>query len=961
MSFPERVLVTAALPLLTLVFPIGLFAQEDRLGGTADVTVAEDQPGTAQAISAQWHEVFASTVRPIFEARCFDCHGPDSHESGLQLHSLNAIRKGGDSGEPAILPADTNRSHMFHLITTSDPNERMPPDGEPLSEGEIAAIESWIKTAPPWKSTLSETSIDHEELDHWSFKPLTSPSVPHSLDAIANTSPDVSLNTTANPIDCFIQLRLAEQGLTHNPIASKRILIRRLYLDLLGIPPTASQVESFENDRSVDAYERLVDSLLANPAYGERWGRYWLDLVRFAETDGYETNRERPNAWPFRDYVIESLNNDKPFDQFLREQLAGDQMGVPVATGYLVAGTRDIVKSPDIVLTKTQRQNELDDMINTTGTAMLGLTLGCARCHNHKFDPVTQSDYYALQAVFTGVQHGERQLPLSNERRQRIEQLKSSIEEVEGRLAGFKSDADSVRPAVVFTKNTETFQPTKARFLKFTVLETTGAEPCIDELEVFANDQNVALATLGTKVESSGNLPGFPIHQLAHINDGKYGNEFSWISNSSGTGWVKLSFPQVVEIDGIAWGRDRNGRYSDRLATKYKIEVSTDHEHWNVIASSDDRLPFGQETPSVKYDFDQLPPAEKAFWEKQLDQLQMLKRQLEELQKTPSVYAGNFSTPEPTFRLFRGDPMAAREQVDPNTVEFLGDLQLDESATDAQRRVSLAEWITDVKNPLTARVIVNRLWQHHFGNGFVPTPSDFGKAGVEPSHPQLLDYLANTLLENKWSLKSIHREILLSATYQQSSEPNANAMEVDSGNKWLWRFAPRRLEAEAIRDSILAVTGVLDSSMGGPGFSAFEVELENVRHYHPKSNYGPDDWRRMIYMTKVRQEQDSVFGIFDCPDGSTTVPARNRSTTPLQSLNLFNSPFMLQQAKILADSLVRETNENLESQIVMAYWRCYSRSPQREEIELAEKFVAEYGLEAFCRAMLNSNEFLFIQ
>lgn len=940
MSAPGRV------SLLLFVFMF-LFAASTKVSGQI---VADE------GVLATWKAGFDQQISPILAEHCFDCHGPDAEESGLQLHTIGSLRRGGDSGEPAILPGDSAQSHLVQLVSSTDVSQVMPPDGDPLTPDQIQKIREWIDRGPAWNLQPDDATADDAKSDHWAFQPIVMPVIPQVSESTESNSQTADRRDRV-PIDRFVYQKLSEHNLTPSLEAPRATLIRRLYLDLLGLPPTARQIRNFEQDESPAAYENLVSKLMSDPAYGERWARYWLDLVRFAETDGYETNRERPNAWPFRDYVIESLNSDQAFDQFLIDHLAGDQTGTPVATGYLVAGTRDIVKSPDIVLTKTQRQNELDDMINTTGTAMFGLTLGCARCHNHKFDPVSQTDYYAVQAVFAGVEHGDRSLPTDAER---IREIQVRVEELRSTLHPY-SKLPNLRPAVSAVTNVEQFTPIEAKFIRFNIVGTNGGEPCIDELEIYSADVNVALASIGAKATASGTLPGYKIHQLAHLNDGKKGNDHSWISNTANSSWVQIELPNPSLVDRIEWGRDSQGRFADRLATNYEIEVSLDQTNWTLVATSADRIGLGQTEPSVIYDFSSLSGLLLQQHKQSLEELRKLLQMAEQLHQSRAVYAGSFQQPGSTHRLFRGDPMAPREEVTPNTVALLGDLGLPADAPEPERRIQLANWIVSSENPLTARVIVNRLWQHHFGKGIVATPSDFGKAGAAPTHPQLLDYLASRLLESRWSLKTIQREIVISSTYRQSSTPNLQALEIDADNQWLWRFGPRRLEAEAIRDGILSVAGVLDRRMGGPGFSAFQVELENVRHYHPKSNYGPEDWRRMIYMTKVRQEQDAIFGIFDCPDGSSTVPVRGRSTTPLQALNLFNSHFLVQQAELFAEMLENHHLDDRDSQISTAYWRCYGRAPRSGEVENGAKFIAEYGLTSFCRALLNSNEFLFIQ
>ena len=738
-----------------------------------------------------------------------------------------------------------------------------------------------------------------------------------------------------------------------------------------GLPPTPAEVTQFVNDRDPSAWKELVERVLASPRYGERWARHWLDIVRFGETHGFETNRERPNAWHYRDWVIEAFNSDKPYDRFVREQIAGDALGAGTGTGFLVAGPYDLVKSPDINLTLKQRQDELDGMINTTGATFLGLTLGCARCHNHKFDAITQTDYYSIQAVFAGVQHGDRKLPVSPQQREQLETLAKRIAVIDRQLAPFLPRArleqpmasgkkPPLRPAVTAGHNVERLNPVNVRFVRFTILETNSSQPCIDELEIFSGKQNLALSEAGAKATCSSALPGHAIHKLEHVNDGKYGNGRSWISHESGRGWVQIELPKPALIDRIEWARDREQRYADRVATKYKIEAALQPGQWKLIASSNDRRPFVGGKPSRPvYDFSQASPRKAQQGRDWLAERERLQARHDRLNLS-TVYAGTFTQPGPTHRLYRGDPMAKREQVIPNAVAAIGRLELAQNSPEQQRRLKFAEWIASPTNPLTARVLVNRLWQFQFGTGLVGTPSDFGANGTRPTHPELLDWLAVQFVNSGWSIKQMHRLILNSNTWQQDSRPNADAVNVDADSRLLWRFPPRRLEAEGMRDSMLSVSGLLDLRMGGPGFSAFEVEPENVRHYFPKSNYGPGDWRRMIYMTKVRQEQDSVFGLFDCPDASQTIPRRSRSTTPLQALNLFNSRFVMQQAELFSERLGTDAGKSSSHRVRLAFQLCYSREPDEEELADAVRFAESRGFVLFTRALLNSSEFLFI-
>ena len=1069
-------------------------------------------------------------VQALLRDQCLDCHGPDAAESDLRLDSNLEALRGGDSGETVIAPGDSGASYLIERITAADAERRMPPDSDPLTDEQVQLLRSWIDDADRW--TSAREKLSEQSIDHWSFQRLVRPEIP-IVDA-------------RTAIDAFLEKRLGEAGLSMSRRASRRQLIRRLFLVLHGLPPTPEEVAHFVADERADAWERLVDEALCSPRYGERLATHWLDLIRFGETHGFETNRERPTAWPFRDWVVDSFNSDKPYDEFVVEQLAGDDMGAGVGTGFLVAGPYDLVKSQDELSRLVQRQDELADMINTTGTAFLGLTLGCARCHNHKFDPVTQTDYYSLQAVFAGVIHGDRELPLSPEDVEQLAYLDTEIAKLNrslarftvggvnarlliddrpptvpaapgiehlvtpdgtvdylpGTAAGFADDpgdaerapnisqggytwwqnvtgrdvavyrpyasgryrvwlswgsgwethsedahylldrdgdvaseADreslavvnqklfangegtvpgqplwsgfydagvhdlapdnvivlqcgetgsgitgdvvllepirdeesaaarplrpDVRPALNAKRNVERFAPTLTRFVRFTIHATSGAQPCLDELEIYAGETNVGLASAGAMTSSSGDFV-HPLHKLEHINDGRYGNSRSWISAQETGGWLQVELPSAVEIDRIVWGRDREGRYQDRLAVDYVIESSLDGKSWRRLADASDRLPTRLADPGApRFEFDAFPPDEAELGRSLLSRRDRLTAEREALAAQRMVYAGTFTQPGPTHRLYRGEAGSPRELVVPAAIRSLTDMKLPADSPEQQRRVSLARWIIDESNPLTARVMVNRLWQFHFGTGIVDTPSDFGGNGTPPMHPELLDWLAVEFIESGWSIRHIQRLILTSDAWAQDSRPRPDAIGVDADARLLWRFPPRRLEAEGIRDCIISVCGTLDSRMGGPGFSAFEVEAENVRHYFPKTRYGPGDWRRMLYMTKVRQERDSVFGVFDCPDGSQVVPVRSRSTTPLQALNLLNSRFVMQQAEFLVERLHREA-QTTEDRIDLAYQLCFSRHAGNQEIQHASEFIESTDWQQFARALLNSNEFVFI-
>ena len=1024
--------------------------------------LAADKPVLPPAASRDID--FVRDIQPIFRTRCHACHDAAKQRGGLRLDLKSAALKGGESYAPAIVSGKSADSPLVRFVAGLEEGLLMPPEGERLSAEQIGLLRAWIDQGAKWPDEASGTD---DAASHWSFRPVVRPELPsvsreyaawmrnpvdtfvlaslvpsppssgervrvrgpNGETAPSNTKdlrPESSRFVTAsstdtpphpNPLPPKAGGEGTRQGMAPSPEADRGTLIRRLNFDLLGLPPAPNEVAEFVADSRPDAYERLVDRLLASPHFGERWARHWLDVVRFAESDGFETNQPRPNAWPYRDYVIRAFNDDKPFEQFVTEQLAGDALGIDEATGFIVGGAWDRVKSPDPGLTAQQRADELHDMVSTTGSAFLGLTVGCARCHNHKFDPISQVDYYSMKAVFAGVQHGERSLAPSNveQRQQQLALIKAELDEIERALWAFeplatvvaraaslsppsptntKPKSRQLRAAVQRSTNIDRFAPTLAKFIRFTIDETNnGSQPCLDEVEVFtteAKPRNVALADHGTKVTSSSDLPGHGIHQLKHVYDGRYGNSASWISNEPGQGWVLFEFPEAVEIDRVLWSRDRpaDGKFSDRIATKYRIEVGVTAANLDVVATAEDRQPIGSTTapqPTQVTSNEQ----DRAEADRLTARQASLSETLRQLTMQSQVYAGRFVAPEPTNRFHRGDPLQPKEPIAPASLASFGQtwtLPLD--APEASRRQQLAKWITDPQHPLTSRVLVNRLWHSHFGQGLVTTPSDFGRNGALPSHPELLDWLASDFgfsiadfglkteqdisasssspsnrkskIENPKSPKRIHRLIVTSATYRQSSAVRADAMLADAGTRLLWRYPPRRLEAEPLRDAILAVCGNLDDRMGGPGFDLFEPNTNYVKIYNSKQEFGPADWRRMVYQSKPRMQLDDTFGQFDCPDAGQITPKRTSSITALQALNLLNSRFIVQQSSLFATRLEREAGPDVTAQVRRAYSLTFLRPPTDDEQTAAVEFTKTHGLPTLCRVLLNANEFLFV-
>ncbi|MCG8649866.1 MAG: DUF1553 domain-containing protein, partial [Pirellulales bacterium] len=529
-----------------------------------------------------------------------------------------------------------------------------------------------------------------------------------------------------------------------------------------------------------------------------------------------------------------------------------------------------------------------------------------------------------------------------------------------------------MRPPVNAGQTVESFAPTPARFVRFTSYETIDQnrhEPCLDELEVFAAGDpstNIALAKHGTQPTSSGNYANSGKHQLKHINDGRYGNGHSWISNQRGGGWVQLEFPRAATIDRVVWGRDRQDQFQDRLPVRYRIETSLDGTTWKTVASSQDRLPRGAPHDDVQLILQSGKAENESKLADLMSDLRQCEQQRQNLPKPKMVYAGLFRPAQSTFVLRLGDPEQPGKPISPRVLSALGELTLSEDTPEQDRRKALASWIASPDNPLTARVMVNRVWQHHFGVGLVETSSDFGLNGSLPTHPQLLDWLSDQFIRSGWSVKHLHRLILASQTYQQSSvwlDRNVAAQRhpatIDADVKLLWKFPSRRLEAEAIRDCVLHVSGQLNLEAGGPGFDFFKSR-GGLSGFPPLEQFGADQLRRMIYAHKIRMERVPVFGAFDCPDAGLPTPRRSQSTTAIQALNLFNSPFVIDQAELFASRVENQAGVSVSDQVDLAYRLALGRSPRQDERAAVENVVRTHGLPTLCRVLFNSSEFLFI-
>lgn len=967
------------------------------------------------ALSADDAVNFHQDVLPILREHCIDCHGSDLRESGLRVDDRDNLLQGGDHGRAAIVPGKPDESFLLQLVQGADPDLRMPPDGDLLSSADIAILRKWIREGAVFSGQPgTEPNVDQE---HWSFRPVRKPAVPvGGTDPVRGTG-----EFPENPIDAFIQRKLAEVGLEFSRPADRRTLIRRVTLDLTGLPPAPDDVAAFVDaagDRD-KAYLQQVNALLNSPRYGERWAQHWLDVIRWAETVGFETNLQRANAWPYRDWVIAALNADRPYNEFLFAQIAGDTIGEDAALGFLVAGPANLPGQigRDEEAMRQARQDELDEVIRTVSQSILGLTLDCARCHSHKFDPLTQRDYYAMQAVFAGLRYGERRWrgPLND-------QWTDKIPEVTRQLAEHRTELESLRRILQLESplqdvHTESFQPLEAAAVRMRIHATGNARPAsLYEFEVWSADglsdppANVALAARGSTPSASSFALANQTRHFENLTDGSVDQRqsFPWTSASQGPAWIQVQFPHPIRIDRVTWHRGSS------VPADYDIDVRPPGSaEWVTVANSRRRLPRLddlREPAAVRLTGLDAETVERVMQSTRA--VRSTRQELNRLSAGPQVYAASFtSEPEDTWLLRRGDPMQRVETVDPAVPAILRRILRESVAshdppdaahrrssadsrttsggtrpasaaaaehesspvaasrgiptsitrrTEVDRRLDLAEHVTRGDHPLTARVIVNRVWQHHFGSGLVESPSDFGRMGSPPTHPELLDWLAVDFVEHGWSLKRLHRQIVTSRAYQQSSRPQAAALQIDAGSRLLWRFPPRRLEAEAIRDAMLSVSGRLNLQAGGPGFDFFN-QRGGLSDYIPKETFDESGWRRMIYAHKVRMQAVDIFGTFDCPDAGQMTPERTRSITPLQSLSLLNSPFANRQAEFFAERVRTDAGPNLSAQIDRSFLLAVSRLPSEAERQQMLQLASDHGLPQVARVLFNTSEFLFLR
>ena len=832
--------------------------------GPSVALVRAEQPGASDPAKTI---DFSRDIQPIFAQRCFSCHGAEKQKSGLRLDGKAKAFEGGDSGL-VIIPGKASESRLYKLVAGLEPELVMPQKGERLTSNQIALLKAWIDSGAPWpESELESQNSKLGTNQHWAFKPPRRPALPE----VKNSA------WVRNAIDAFIAKGHESRGLTPAAEAPRRVLIRRLSLDLLGLPPTPEEIEAFLSDPAPDAYEKLVERLLASPHYGERWGRHWLDLARWAETEGYEKNTFRASVWRYRDYVVKAFNQDKPYDQFLREQIAGDEM-VPysdenlIATGFL-SGARYSNNEEDKAV---QRNDVLVDVANAVASVALGLTMACAQCHDHKFDPISARDYYRWHGFFV--------------RGQLVYMLLKNPE-------WWRQYEASIPPEYEASKKLRQliYEPAKARWIDEARKKLSPES--LAALDTPAPQRTPEQSELARKAQKELEVPADKIEKSLTEDDQKLLKELDKKIAAHETA-LREEKPQIY------------GFYSP---------ASSPHQVEMLSPKGDYPLPYEPE------------------------KLKLTK---------PFLYK-------------RGDVHRTGPELEPGWPEILGPAP--KGLIDQKPRLALVDWLTGADNPLTARVFVNYIWQQHFGRGIVTTPGDFGQMGAKPSHPELLDWLAAELRLKGWSVKHLHRLIVLSNTYRQASKPNAENEKVDPDNKYVWRWSPRRLEAEAIRDSVLFVSGELRPTMGGP------------------SVLPEDDGKKLcrtLYLRQKRGDFPAVQMMFDGPTANESCTRRYTSTVPLQPLYLMNNEFILRRAEAFAARVLASAGNDATVQVEKAFLMSLGRSPEESDRDAVNVFFESYktgsdlpthsasesdskqptrSLVHLCQALLNLNEFIYVE
>ena len=931
-------------------------------------------------------EFFEKKVRPLLVAHCAGCHGPDKQKGGLRLDSRAALLTGGDSGAAAA-PGDADKSLLVRMIRY-DGDIKMPPKGK-LTDADIATMTAWVKGGAPWPAGGAVQAGPGGTFDlaarakaHWSFQPVTRPPVPEVR------TPQSEIR---NPIDAFLLAKLAPAGLAFAPPADKRVLLRRVTFDLTGLPPTPAEVEAFVADAAPDAYEKTVERLLASPHYGERWGRHWLDLARYAETHGHEFDFEIPDAWRYRDAVIRAFNADVPHDRFLTEHLAGDLLPDPrrdprtgdndtlALTGFWWLG--EAKHSP--VDSRAEFADRVDNQIDVFGKAVLGLTVACARCHDHKFDPIATKDYYALFGVLASSRYDRADLGDPAATVKLLDELRTARAELAKHVPAAKGEAPPAPPrsdwrakAVAFERFDDTWRTRWDAGGPAFRAEAGGGFPhggreskrLVGALRspTFEIDRPfVAVRVAGRDARARVVLNGLQLIQ-APIYGGlaqavNHGEELRWVTFD-----VRMWKGQPAYLEFL----DDGAGYV-ALSEAWFADAPPPAEPGEAVAAppSADLPPASANDPEAK------PLAAR---------VRELEAKLPDPHRAPALRdaAGR------NERVFiRGNHKLPGVEAPRAFLEAFGGKAF---AGSGSGRLELAKAVTDPTNPLVARVLVNRLWKHHFGEGIVRSPDDFGYQGQPPTHPELLDWLAGEFVkptekpprrdggalgDQPWSVKRMHRLMVHSTAYRQASratpEQAAKAVTADPLNKLLHRQTVRRLEAEAIRDAMLVVSGRLDPAPGGPGVLPYLTE-HSVGRGRPASGPVDGNGRRSVYLAVRRNFLNPMFVAFDYPTPFTAIGRRTVSNVPAQALAMLNNPFVLNQADLWAKRVLAVPKRTAAQRVAAMYAAAFGRQPGADELAAAVGFVTDAAVETgrpddpkvwadLAHALFNAKEFVFVE
>lgn len=899
------------------------------------------------ALPADAVEFFEKQVRPLLIERCYECHAGDERSGGLRLDFRQAILKGGDSG-PAIQPHNTKDSLLIKAVRYNDQNLQMPPKGA-LSKAEIAIIERWVEMgAPDPRTEPSSTNsaqpvhgmgID-EGREFWSMRPISDPQLPNPK----------NIDWIKTPVDAFVLQNLEVKGLLPAPKADRATLVRRLALDLTGLPPTTEQIDAFVRNESPDAYETLIDEFLSSPQYGVRWGRHWLDVARYADSNGLDENIAYGNAWRYRDYVIDSFNKDKPIDAFITEQLAGDLLPNSnqesiTGTGFLVLGAK-VLAEPD---REKLVMDTIDEQLDSIGKSLMGMSLGCVRCHDHKFDPIHQSDYYALAAIlkstktfgdtnFGAIKHWNEISFASPEERESLKSINEKIAKHQAALANAKSTAFSKLRAEVRAKATD-----------YLVAATkVSTEMTLQEVAAIAEPLGLHPRVL---FHCRRHLSFHPEHPVF----AKWHELFQKQDVAAIESHYRGLFQQADEVFAAAKAKDASvTKLEDPTLEAARLELN-------------DITGFLAVPPKPEFAFDAPTLAEI---HRLADEARLVESFAPDETAVMGVADDKVVTAVPLH--IRGSHRNLGQPIERNFPQVMRASH--ESPILSRKhsgRLEFARWLTSPTHPLTARVFANRIWAWHFGTGIVASTENFGTLGDRPSNPELLDYLARRLIESGWSLKEMHRLILLSNTYQMSAihPSSAIATNADPENRWLWKFPYRRMDAEQMRDSMLLATGQLDLRLSGKSIPLrnrqFVFDHTSIDH----TKY--DSLRRAVYLPVVRNNVYTWFEQFDFPDPTMPTGSRNSTTVAPQALLMMNSDLVINAAKQLATNLVSET-QSRPDQVSRLYRQVVGRLPTPMELERSLSFLAEDAVESssiqpserlklLCQTLLMSNEFIFVQ